>query len=126
MILQFMSSSPASGSVPITMWQLEAIARIPEVLSKMKLQSFVTETSVEKALWLSQVSMLDAAFSSTLSGVEGFTSQEDQEMLSRTEKLLKCCFTMGSRESEHSIIIQDFTKQKYTEHAIHKALQLMF
>lgn len=43
-------------------------------------------------------------------GVEGFTSQEDQEMLSRIEKQLKRRFAIGSQVSEHSII-QDFTKQ---------------
>jgi hypothetical protein len=42
--------------------------------------------------------------------VEGFTSQEDQEMLSRIEKQLKRRFAIGSQVSEHSII-QDFTKQ---------------
>ena len=43
-------------------------------------------------------------------GVEGFTSQEDQELLSRIEKQLKRRFAIGSQVSEHSII-QDFTKQ---------------
>ncbi|CAG14705.1 unnamed protein product, partial [Tetraodon nigroviridis] len=43
-------------------------------------------------------------------GVEGFTSQEDQEMISRIEKQLKRRFTIGSQVSEHSIV-QDFTKQ---------------
>lgn len=43
-------------------------------------------------------------------GVEGFTSQEDQEMISRIEKQLKRRFAIGSQVSEHSIV-QDFTKQ---------------
>lgn len=43
-------------------------------------------------------------------GVEGFTSQEDQEMVSRIEKQLKRRFAIGSQVSEHSIV-QDFTKQ---------------
>lgn len=42
--------------------------------------------------------------------MEGFTSQEDQELLSRIEKQLKRRFAIGSQVSEHSII-QDFTKQ---------------
>lgn len=46
----------------------------------------------------------------TPTGVEGFTSQEDQELLSRIEKQLKRRFAIGSQVSEHSII-QDFTKQ---------------
>ncbi|XP_022374772.1 DNA replication licensing factor MCM5 isoform X2 [Enhydra lutris kenyoni] len=112
------------SNIPITVRQLEAIVRIAEALSKMKLQPFATEADVEEALRLFQVSTLDAALSGTLSGVEGFTSQEDQEMLSRVEKQLKRRFAIGSQVSEHSII-QDFTKQKYPEHAIHKVLQLM-
>lgn len=43
-------------------------------------------------------------------GVEGFTTQEDQEMISRIEKQLKRRFAIGSQVSEHSIV-QDFTKQ---------------
>ncbi|XP_027451237.1 DNA replication licensing factor MCM5 isoform X2 [Zalophus californianus] len=98
------------SNIPITVRQLEAIVRIAEALSKMKLQPFATEADVEEALRLFQVSTLDAALSGTLSGVEGFTSQEDQELLSRIEKQLKRRFAIGSQVSEHSII-QDFTKQ---------------
>ncbi|XP_033722049.1 DNA replication licensing factor MCM5 [Tursiops truncatus] len=116
--------SERRSSIPITVRQLEAVVRIAEALSKMKLQPFATEADVEEALRLFQVSTLDAALSGTLSGVEGFTSQEDQELLSRIEKQLKRRFAIGSQVSEHSII-QDFTKQKYPEHAIHKVLQLM-
>ncbi|CAJ0940741.1 unnamed protein product [Ranitomeya imitator] len=116
--------SEKRSSIPITVRQLEAIVRISESLSKMKLQPFATETDVEEALRLFQVSTLDAAMSGSLSGVEGFTTQEDQEMLSRIEKQMKRRFAIGSQVSEHSII-QDFLKQKYPEHAIHRVLHLM-
>lgn len=43
-------------------------------------------------------------------GAEGFTTQEDQELLSRIEKQLKRRFAIGSQVSEHSIV-QDFVKQ---------------
>ncbi|XP_032442655.1 DNA replication licensing factor MCM5 [Xiphophorus hellerii] len=111
-------------SIPITVRQLEAIVRIAESLAKMKLQAVAGEEEVDEALRLFQVSTLDAALSGSLSGVEGFTSQEDQEMLSRVEKQLKRRFAIGSQVSEHSIV-QDFTKQKYPEHAIYKVLHLM-
>lgn len=42
--------------------------RIAESLSKMKLQPFATETDIEEALRLFQVSTLDAALSGNLSG----------------------------------------------------------
>jgi len=44
------------------------------------------------------------------SGAEGFTTEEDQEMLSRIEKQIKRRFVIGSQVSEHAII-QDFLKQ---------------
>lgn len=50
------------------------------------------------------------ALTSVRVGVEGFASQEDQEMISRIEKQLKRRFAIGSQVSEHSIV-QDFTKQ---------------
>nr|XP_033785334.1 DNA replication licensing factor MCM5 isoform X2 [Geotrypetes seraphini] len=116
--------SERRSSIPITVRQLEAVVRISESISKMKLQPFATETDVEEALRLFQVSTLDAATSGSLSGVEGFTTQEDQEMLSRIEKQVKRRFAIGSQVSEHSIV-QDFIKQKYPEHAIYKVLYLM-
>ncbi|XP_078388210.1 DNA replication licensing factor MCM5 [Cetorhinus maximus] len=116
--------SDRTNSIPITVRQLEAIIRISESLAKMKLQPFATERDVEEALRLFQVSTLDAALSGNLAGAEGFTSAEDQEMLSRVEKQMKRRFAIGSQVSEHSII-QDFLKQKYPEHAIYKVLQLM-
>ena len=44
------------------------------------------------------------------SGAEGFTTEEDQEMLARIEKQIKRRFVTGSQVSEHAII-QDFLKQ---------------
>ncbi|KAF2980380.1 hypothetical protein EK904_008319 [Melospiza melodia maxima] len=108
----------------ISIAKLEAIVRIAESLAKMRLQPFATEADVEEALRLFHVSTLDAAMSGSLSGAEGFTTQEDQEMLSRIEKQLKRRFAIGSQVSEHSIV-QDFMRQKYPEHAIYKVLQLM-
>ncbi|XP_072561079.1 DNA replication licensing factor MCM5 [Paramormyrops kingsleyae] len=116
--------SDRRASIPITVRQLEAVVRIAESLAKMKLQAVAGEEEVDEALRLFQVSTLDAALSGSLSGVEGFTTQEDQEMISRIEKQLKRRFAIGSQVSEHSII-QDFTKQKYPEQAIYKVLQLM-
>ncbi|XP_026696796.1 DNA replication licensing factor MCM5 [Athene cunicularia] len=121
---QHEQESDRRSSIPITIRQLEAIVRIAESLGKMKLQPFATEADVEEALRLFQVSTLDAAMSGSLSGAEGFTTQEDQEMLSRIEKQLKRRFAIGSQVSEHSIV-QDFMRQKYPEHAIYKVLQLM-
>ncbi|GBP61185.1 DNA replication licensing factor Mcm5 [Eumeta japonica] len=108
-------------SIPITVRQLEAIIRISESLAKMQLQPFAIETHVAEALRLFQVSTLDAAMTGSLAGAEGFTSEEDHEMLSRIEKQLKRRFAVGSQVSEQTII-QDFVRQKYPERAILKVI----
>ncbi|XP_068244226.1 DNA replication licensing factor Mcm5 [Palaemon carinicauda] len=111
-------------AIPITVRQLEAIVRISESLAKMRLEPFATERDVDEALRLFQVSTLDAAMSGSLTGVEGFTTEEDQEVLSRVEKQLKRRFAIGSQVSEHAIV-QDFLRQKYPEKAIYKVLHFM-
>ena len=55
-------------SIPITVRQLEAIIRISESLAKMRLQPFATETHVDEALRLFQVSTMSAAMSGSLAG----------------------------------------------------------
>ncbi|CAG9789201.1 unnamed protein product [Diatraea saccharalis] len=111
-------------SIPITVRQLEAIVRISESLAKMQLQPFATEAHVTEALRLFQVSTLDAAMTGSLAGAEGFTTEEDHEMLSRIEKQLKRRFAVGSQVSEQTII-QDFLRQKYPERAILKVIHTM-
>lgn len=91
-------------SIPLTVRQLEAIIRISESLAKMQLQPFATEVHVNEALRLFQVSTLDAALSGTLSGAEGFTTDEDHDMFQRIEKQLKRRFAIGSQVSEQNIL----------------------
>ncbi|XP_060861438.1 DNA replication licensing factor Mcm5 [Metopolophium dirhodum] len=111
-------------AIPITVRQLEAIIRIAESLAKMQLQPFATDSHVDEALRLFQVSTLSAATSGCLSGVEGFSTEEDTETLQRIEKQLKRRFPIGSQVSEFSII-QDFLRQKYPQRAIDKVIYLM-
>ncbi|XP_012250874.1 DNA replication licensing factor Mcm5 [Athalia rosae] len=111
-------------AIPITVRQLEAVIRISESLAKMRLQAFATESHVEEALRLFQVSTLDAAMSGSLSGAEGFTTEEDHEMLTQIEKQLKRRFAIGSQVSEQNVVA-DFTKQKYPERAIYKVIHTM-
>lgn len=84
--------------------QLEAVIRISESLAKMQLQPFATDSHVTEALRLFQVSTLDAAMTGSLAGAEGFTTEEDQEMLNRIEKQMKRRFAIGSQVSEQNII----------------------
>ena len=43
------------------------------------------------------MSTLDAAMSGSLSGAEGFTTVEDQEVINRIEKQLRRRFAIGSQ-----------------------------
>lgn len=56
--------------IPITVRQLEAVIRIAESLAKMELKAFATDTHVDEALRLFQVSTLDAASNGNLAGTE--------------------------------------------------------
>lgn len=111
-------------AIPITVRQLEAIIRIAESLAKMELQPFAIDRHVEESLRLFHVSTMDAALSGSLSGVEGFTTQDDQDMLNRIENQLKKRFAIGCQVSEHAIF-QDFARQKYSESAVAKVLHFM-
>ncbi|KRT79636.1 hypothetical protein AMK59_8528 [Oryctes borbonicus] len=112
------------NSIPITVRQLEAVIRISESLAKMQLSPFATESQVDEALRLFQVSTLDAAMSGNLAGAEGFTTEEEHEMLARIEKQLKRRFAIGTQVSQQNII-QDFIQQQYPERAILKVIHVM-
>lgn len=79
----------------------------------MQLQPFATDIHVNEALRLFQVSTLDAAMSGGLAGAEGFTTEEDQEMLNRIEKQLKRRFAIGSQVSEQNIIAVSILSKKF-------------
>jgi len=111
-------------AIPITVRQLEAIVRISESLAKMEMQPFATDKHVDEALRLFQVSTMSAATSGDLQGAEGFTTEEDQEMIHRIEKQLKKRFAIGSQVSQHTIL-HDFSKQKYPERQVQKVIATM-
>ena len=127
-------------AIPITVRQLEAVVRISESLAKMELQPFANDTHVDEAIRIFQVSFyiflilyyscffkvstLSAAHSGDLQGAEGFTTEEDQELIFRIEKQLKKRFAIGSQVSQHTIM-QDFAKQKYPERQVQKVVATM-
>merc|ERR1719186_402426 len=111
-------------AIPITVRQLEAVVRISESLAKMELQPFANDAYVDEAIRIFQVSSLSAAHSGDLQGAEGFTTEEDQELIFRIEKQLKKRFAIGSQVSQHTIL-QAFAKQKYPERQVQKVLATM-
>jgi DNA replication licensing factor MCM5 len=65
---QLDNDSEKKLSIPITVRQLEAVIRISESLAKMNLQPFATESNVDEALRLFQVSTMSAVQSGSLAG----------------------------------------------------------
>lgn len=57
-------------------------------------------------------------------GAEGFTTEEEHEMLARIEKQLKRRFAIGTQVSQQNIM-QDFMQQQYPERAVMKVIQAM-
>uniref|UniRef100_A0A914HME9 DNA replication licensing factor MCM5 n=1 Tax=Globodera rostochiensis TaxID=31243 RepID=A0A914HME9_GLORO len=110
------------AAIPITVRQLEAVVRLSESLAKMELAPFAQERHVDEALRLFKVSTIAAAQSGNLSGVEGFTSTEDQEAFNRVEKQLKKRFQVGTYASEQ-LIIEEFARQGYPEGLVRKAIE---
>ncbi|KRX81171.1 DNA replication licensing factor mcm5 [Trichinella sp. T6] len=112
------------SSIPITVRQLEALIRIAEALAKMELSPYATDRHVDEALRLFQVSTLAAASQGTLSGVEGFSTKEDQEQFIRIERQIRKRFPVGTQVAEH-VVIQDFITQGYQEATIRKVIYAM-
>lgn len=57
-------------------------------------------------------------------GAEGFTTQEDHEIIVMIEQQLKKRFPIGCQVSEANVI-SDFAKQKYPERSIYKVIHTM-
>ncbi|KJH42056.1 MCM2/3/5 family protein [Dictyocaulus viviparus] len=110
------------SSISITVRQLEAVVRISESLAKLELQPFALDKHVDEALRLFRVSTVEAAATGSLAGVEGFTSDVDQESMNRIETQMKKRFSVGTHVSE-LVIIQDFvTRQGYNESLVKKVI----
>ena len=69
-------ASTGSNITPIIYFAFFSTVRISESLAKMELQPFAVDRHVEESLRLFHVSTMDAALSGSLSGVEGFTTQD--------------------------------------------------
>ncbi|PIO63953.1 MCM2/3/5 family protein [Teladorsagia circumcincta] len=117
-----MSKKSAKSSISITVRQLEAVIRMSESLAKMELQPFAVDKHVDEALRLFRVSTVEAAATGNLAGIEGFTSDADQESMGRIEAQMKKRFSVGTHVSE-LVIVQDFvTRQHYNETLVKKVI----
>ncbi|KAK5983888.1 hypothetical protein GCK32_000845 [Trichostrongylus colubriformis] len=106
------------------MWVIlvEAVIRMSESLAKIELQPFAVDKHVAEALRLFHVSTVEAAATGHLAGIEGFTSDANQESMERIEVQRKKRFFVGTHVSD-LVIIQDFiTHQHYSEALVEEVI----
>lgn len=89
--------------IPITIRQLESLARISESLAKMTLSRFVTEMHVEEAIRLFKLSTVEAS-KSTLAKEN--LSEAERERVKAAEAVILSHLPFGSRASKMSILRQ--------------------
>lgn len=113
-----------SGTVPITVRQLEAIVRISESLAKMTLDSIVTERHVTEAIRLFKVATLDSANAGSIQSAEGALRPDVRQEVQRVEAALKRRLAIGSMASERRLI-DHFLDERYSEFAIRNAIMVL-
>lgn len=114
----------STQTVPITVRQLEAIVRISEALSKMTLDSVVTERHVTEAIRLFKVATLDSANTGAIQSPEGNLRPNVRLEVQRVEAALKRRLAIGSMASERRLI-DHFLDERYSEFAIRNAIMIM-
>lgn len=114
----------SNQTVPITVRQLEAIVRISEALSKMTLDSVVTERHVTEAIRLFKVATLDSANAGAIQSPEGALRPDVRLEVQRVEAALKRRLAVGSMASERRLI-DHFLDERYSEFAIRNAIMIM-
>lgn len=113
-----------SGTVPITVRQLEAIVRISESLAKMTLDSVVRESHVTEAIRLFKVATLDSANAGAIQSAEGALRPDVRAEVQRVESALKRRLAIGSTASERRLI-DHFLDEKYSEFSVRNAIMVM-
>ena len=109
------------STVPITVRQLEALARISESLARMELSPEATESHVEEAIRLFTLSTLDAA-NKNATGVA--LSEDDRKKVFEVEDGIRRRIHIGGRKSK-AVLTRDLEsdfQQGHIQHAIRTLL----
>eukprot|EP01091_Cochliopodium_minus_P012579 TRINITY_DN3834_c0_g1_i1.p1 TRINITY_DN3834_c0_g1~~TRINITY_DN3834_c0_g1_i1.p1 ORF type:complete len:731 (-),score=216.35 TRINITY_DN3834_c0_g1_i1:44-2236(-) len=96
-----------SNAIPITVRQLEAIARISESLAKMELSDYVTKDHLEEAIRIFKVSTLDAASSGVVSTDN--INPHVMESMEKIETTFRNLVPIGYSKSE-KILVNEIAK----------------
>ncbi|KAF3452998.1 hypothetical protein FNV43_RR03431 [Rhamnella rubrinervis] len=108
--------------IPITVRQLEAIARLSEALAKMKLSHVATEENVQEAVRLFTVSTMDAARSGINQQIN-LTAEMANE-IKQAENQIKRRIGIGNHISERKLI-DEFARMGMNESIVRRALIIM-
>lgn len=101
--------SGKQSAIPITVRQLEAIARIAESIAKMSLSPIATEAHVNEAIRLFKMSTMESALVGAV-GAENLPPELMNEV-NHAETFLKRRLPIGSRCSVHKLVTELETKQ---------------
>lgn len=114
-------------TVPITVRQLEALARVGEALARMELSNEVTESHAEEAIRLFTVSTTDATKKQMMTGVN--LNEEDRKAVYNIEDMVRRMIHIKGKKKKHSLLVELKAAGGYNseqqEHFIHHAIRSM-
>jgi DNA replication licensing factor MCM5 len=109
--------------VPITVRQLEALARISEALARMELSNEVTETHAEEAIRLFTLSTMDAA-NKNVTGVS--LNEEDRKIVYLVEDTIRRLVHIRGKKKKTTLFRElESSENGFAQHYIHQALRTM-
>lgn len=113
------------SAVPITVRQLEAIARVSEALAKMQLKTEAGVEHVTEALRLFNVSTVSAKKAGKVTGDLSSLSPEDREEIENVEEFIKSMLPIGTKIVRGKLIEDLVEKRGYSRFSVRNALQLL-
>ena len=116
--------SGKKATVPITVRQLEALARISESLARMELSNDVTEAHAEEAIRLFTLSTMDAANKQVTTGVS--LNEEDRKIVYSIEDTVRRLMHIRGKKKK-TVLFRELENSEngFAQHYIHQALRTM-
>jgi DNA replication licensing factor MCM5 len=115
--------SGKKATVPITVRQLEALARVSESLARMELSNEVTEAHAEEAIRLFTLSTMDAA-NKQVTGVS--LNEEDRKIVYSIEDTIRRLMHIRGKKKK-TVLFRELENSEngFAQHYIHQALRTM-
>ncbi|CAM9156668.1 unnamed protein product [Chrysoparadoxa australica] len=113
-----------SCAVPITVRQLEALVRLSESLSKMRLSAEVSPQDVQEALRLFRLSTMAAASAGAGAGDLGSMSAEGRKQVAAAEDFLKHRIAVRCTVNRKRVM-EEGTVLGHPDHAVQRAVAIL-